>query len=138
MMEFTKEIPVFPALDLDFDWKEGLIKNDPLIFDRFYYSKSNSLFKSKTLKHRIIDSVGDLYEITGKQNLPIWRNLIPYIKKAELKFKKLNKMMSLDDLKGFMIDKINTLEINEEFKSNWINEVKDAKSFEELFLGVSR
>lgn len=136
-MESTKEYPIFPALDLDFDWIEGLIENDPLILDRFYYSKSDILFESKTLKHRIVDSTGDVYEITGKLCLSRWRNLIPFIKKAELKFKKLNKTMSLDDLKDFMIEKINTVEINEQIKSNWINEIKDAKSFEVLLLGAS-
>lgn len=136
-MESTKEHPRFPALDIDFDWIEGLFENDPLILDRFYYSKSDLLFESKTLKHRIVDSTGDMYEITGKLCLSKWRNLIPFRKKAELKFKKLNKTMSLDELKDFMIEKINTVEINEQFKSNWINEIKDAKSFEVLLLGAS-
>ncbi|MBK1896677.1 hypothetical protein [Chryseobacterium paridis] len=125
MMEYIK--PKFPAFDIDYKGSMDYIKEDPLFIDEFYYSKSNDYFNNEILNHTIIDSNGNTFKIVGKKDLSGIIRFLPFSKKAEYIFEKLEKKYTLEELKLILNKFIDNKEIQE-------NMIK-AKNIEDLFLG---
>ena len=109
MMEYINKI-MFPAIDLSVvDWN-GEIINEIIYFDEFFYSSSEKDFNELRLNHKIVDSNGDIFQITGNVNIAWWRKYIPFVAKKRMIFKKQNESMTIDEIKSFMKERVIKLE----------------------------
>lgn len=125
IMEYIK--PKFPAFDLSYVGDKNFIKEDPLLIDEFYYSKSNDYFNNKILNHIIVDCNGNTFKIVGKKDIKGIFTYLPFFKKAEFIFEALEEKYSLNDLKIIFSKIIDDPQI----KSN----IHKAESIEDLFIG---
>ncbi|TPG32645.1 hypothetical protein [Flavobacterium pectinovorum] len=125
----------FPVLDISIN--EWNIENisEIIFYDIYFHNKSYELFEELRLNHKVIDSKGNIFKIIKLQNREIsW--IIFFVKsKQEMIFELLEETSDLDDLKDFMLNKINNLEVNE-YKFKWIEKIKKAENFRGLIRGM--
>lgn len=131
MMEYINKI-MFPAIDLSVvDWN-GEIINEIIYFDEFFYSSSEKDFNELRLNHKIVDSNGDIFQITGNVNIAWWRKYIPFVAKKRMIFKKQNESMTIDEIKSFMKERVIKLEGE---KKVFLEHIYAASSIKELIQG---
>lgn len=126
--------PLFPIMDITIEkWSDDNI-NSILIKDKYFYSSFN-LFDKLIKDHQFVDCNGDIFKVTDLKRLPKWRQFIPFISKGEMVFESLDKRMSLETTKDFFLDKLENYIVNKD-NLELYNQVKNARSFAELFLGI--
>ncbi|WP_409417852.1 hypothetical protein [Flavobacterium sp. PS2] len=125
----------FPVLDISInEWNNENI-SEIIFYDIYFTNKSYELFKELRLNHKIIDSKGDIFKIIRLEKKEK-RFVNFFVKpKQEMIFELLDETTHLNDLKNFMLNRINNLEVNE-YKFKWIENIKKAKNFKELIGGV--
>ncbi|WP_445457004.1 hypothetical protein [Flavobacterium sp. HNIBRBA15423] len=132
MKEYINKIQ-FPVLDISIsDWN-GEIINEIIFYDLYFYNSSNTIFKNLRYNHEIVDCKGNLYKIIGIKESKGWRKVFPCFSKREMKIENLNKNITLKDLKDLMLAKIYKLDSNQ-FKEEWIENIKKANTFEEVIV----
>ena len=140
----------FPAIDISVNkWNlEDLMEY--IIYNDYIYTRKDSVFKKYYKNHLFCDSRGKIYKAIKKAEMTAsWRNwfqFIPYVWKTKIIFENTNEMMSLDELKEYLIERISDLDDgkkNEEWKANskqhkilskWKDDVLKAKNHEDLIL----
>ncbi len=125
----------FPVLDISInEWNLQNV-SEIIFYDIYFYSNSYDLFEKLRLNHKIVDSKGNVFKIVKLQKKE--RNWMSFFKqsKHEMIFELLDEKIDLDDLKDFMLKKMNNLELNE-YKLKWIESIKKAKKFNELIRGA--
>jgi len=133
MKDYINKIS-FPVLDISIDeWNVENI-SEIIFYDIYFCNKSYDLFKSLRLNHKVVDSRGTIFRIIRLKNRE--RSWFDFFSKTkyEMMFELVEETADLDDLKCFMLNKINNLEDNG-YKFMWIENIKKAKSFAELING---
>jgi len=124
----------FPAIDISIDnWNSEDI-NEVLLFDEFFYNKSNKVFDIYCMNHIIVDSKGCMFRIVGVEKLKSWQNYFPFFIKRKMFFDDCKEKKTLEDLRSIILNKIDQIEDND-FKLQWKNNVKNAKNYSDLILG---
>lgn len=132
MMDCTKIS--FPVIDISIDnWNSEDI-NEVLLFDEYFYNKSNQAFEIYRMNHTIVDSKGCMFKIVGVEKLKSWQNYIPFFIKRKMYFDDCKDKKSLEELRSFILKKMDEIEDND-FKIEWKNNVIKAKNFNDLILG---
>lgn len=132
MMDCTKIS--FPAIDISIDnWNSEDI-NEVLLFDEYFYNKSNKAFDIYCKDHVIVDSKGCVFKIVGVEKLKSWQNYIPFFIKRKMYFDDCKDNKSLEELRSFILKKLDKIEDND-FKIEWKNNVIKATNFNDLILG---
>lgn len=124
----------FPVIDISIDnWNSEDI-NEILLFDEYFYNKSNKVFEIYRMNHTIVDSKGCVFKIVGVEKLKSWQNYIPFFIKRKMYFDDCKDKKSLEELRSFILKKMDEIEDND-FKIEWKNNVIKAKNFNDLILG---
>ena len=124
----------FPVIDISIDnWNSENI-NEILLFDEYFYNKSNQVFEIYRMNHTIVDSKGCVFKIVGVEKLKSWQNYIPFFVKRKMYFDDCKDKKSLEELRSFILKKMDEIEDND-FKIEWKNNVIKAKNFNDLILG---
>ncbi|SEP30221.1 hypothetical protein SAMN05444671_3085 [Flavobacterium sp. CF108] len=125
----------FPVLDISINnWNDENI-SEIIFYDIYFRNKSYDLFESLRLNHKVIDSNGSVFKIVElRKSKPSFINFF-WKSKSEMIFQSLDETISLNNLKNFMINKINNLEVNE-YKFKWAENVKNAQNFYQLIRAV--
>lgn len=128
----------FPLLNIS---EEKWIIDDLLEyidFNGYFYSADQNLFEKYAYQKLHCDSEGSVYKVVGKTPPKGWRNylrFIPNVYREKLIYEATNEKMGLDDLRKYVLMKVDKLEDNE-FKSEWISNVKQAESYQELITAI--
>ena len=109
-----------------------------ILFDEFIYTNNETTF-TRYLKDKLFcDCRGDIFIVKDKvPPIAWWRKafkFLPNTYKVKLIFQKTGEKISVTELKNYMIERVNGLS-EDEFRSEWINYLKQAKSHEELIDG---
>ena len=121
----------FPAIDISIDnWNSEDI-NEVLLFDEYFYNKSNKVFNIYRKDHIIVDSKGCMFKIVGVEKLKSWQNYIPFFIKRKMYFDDCKDKKSLEELRSLILKKMDDIEDND-FKIEWKNNVIKAKNFNDL------
>lgn len=132
MMDCTKIS--FPVIDISIDnWNSEDI-NEVLLFNEYFYNKSNQVFEIYRMNHTIVDSKGCVFKIVGVEKLKSWQNYIPFFFKRKMYFDDCKDNKSLEELRSFILKKLDKIEDND-FKIEWKNNVIKATNFNDLILG---
>lgn len=132
MMDCTKIS--FPVIDISIDnWNSEDI-NEVLLFNEYFYNKSNQVFEIYRMNHTIVDSKGCMFKIVGVEKLKSWQNYIPFFIKRKMYFDDCKDNKSLEELRSFILKKLDKIEDND-FKIEWKNNVIKAANFNDLILG---
>lgn len=123
----------FPAIDLtNTDW--GFSVNVPIHFDQYVYVRNSSRFLSR----QFCDSVGHVYEVIDvikpKTFLKSFVAVLPNTYRSELVFRRVDKELSVDDLRSFMLSCLK-LTGNDKAYSYFGDELQLARSCFELLGG---
>jgi len=51
----------FPAVDISVTSWIGEIINEVLLYNEYFYNRSNSIFQEFRMNHKVVDSNGDIY-----------------------------------------------------------------------------
>jgi hypothetical protein len=125
----------FPAIDITIQSWRGDIINEVYYFDDYFYNRSDAVFREYCLNHKLADSNGNIHLITGVEDLKGWRKFVPFSVKRKMLFKRSVDKISLEELRMFMLMKIEELDDNDH-KYEWIKAVKSSNTFTELFEGA--
>lgn len=121
----------FPVLDISI--KEWNIENisEIIFYDIYFHNNSYELFEKLRLNHKVVDSKGIFFRIINIQSEKRnWKTFF-FKSKQKMIFELSDDSISIQDLKDFVLNKINNLEGNE-YKFKWIENIKKAKNFKEL------
>ncbi len=128
----------FPMLNItNRNWGN---ESDPSVFvlmDAFITNDNPDLFSDYYSEKIFCDSMGDLYRVTGRTLPAEWRKLlrfIPGVYKIQLHLKKLNRRMELEELRKFLLSRINEFELTD-FDKKWIKHVEQAPNHYEIIAG---
>lgn len=128
----------FPLLNIsETNWNdEDTIEY--ILFDEFIYTDKETIYE-RYLKNKLFcDCNGEIFIVKDKiPPVAWWRKtfrFLPNTYKVKLIFEKTEKKISVDELKNYMIERVNELS-EDEFRSKWINYLKQAKSHKELIDG---
>ncbi len=125
----------FPTLNLTIkNWNSEDI-NEVLLFDEYFYNKSNNIFDKYCKNHIIVDSDGNTYKVIGVEKLKFWQNLFPFFIKRKMYFEERKEKKSLNELREYILEKIYSLPDNS-YKKEWIQNLKNAQSYKSLILGL--
>lgn len=134
MMDYINKKIKFPAISLSIDdWNSEDI-NEVLFHNDYCYTNNKENIKKYLLNHKILDSNGEIFVISEIVDMSKWRKYLPFIAKSKIKFKYLKKQMSLDDTKSFYIQKVKSLDERYGSVDNWLQQIKMAKNYYELFI----
>lgn len=127
--------PIFPCFDLTF-WDSLEIDNcleiDAVILgDEHFYSTSKK-FNKYLLNHIIVDSKGKKYRAVSLISYAGWRQFIPIIAKAKVKYESLESNLSVDELRKVIFNKLDESKNQEELEE-WRIKIIKAKDYQELF-----
>ncbi len=138
----------FPAIDISVKkWSyEDLMEY--VIYEDYIYTSKDSIFKKYYQDHLFCDSMGKIYKAIKKEEMTEnWRNwlrFIPNVWKTKIIFQNTDDLMSLEELKSFIIKRISDLNDNQkneqwkadseqyEILSSWKADVQKAKNHTEL------
>ena len=129
----------FPLLNISKkNWSENDLL-DHVIFEPFIYSDNQKFIKNYLINNSFCDCNGNVYKVR-ELNRPkqYWRHLlkfIPGIYKVEVVFYQTTEIISLADLKDFVISRLKSINTNGLY-NNWIKEVSDAKRIKDILHGV--
>ena len=122
----------------DKDWGQETDLSVFVLFDEFIYNYSDDLYDRYYKDKIFCDSLGELYQVTGKVfPTAAWRKLlrfIPNVYKIKFELKKMNRQMELEDLRRFMLARINELE-QTDFDKKWLAFIKQAPNHYEIIGG---
>ncbi len=126
------QTPVYPCIDLTIDnWDENL--DSVLICDDVLYLSSRVLFQRAYMHHELIDCKGDIYKVIGKEDSTSLKRFLPFTAKGKVVLMATGKRMTVEELRSFMLHKIDGLAIKDEPSCiEWIRKIKEAKTVEEL------
>jgi len=124
----------FPLVDISVTSWRGEIINEVFLYDEYFYNRSNAIFQEFQLNHKIVDSNGDVYVIVGVEELKGLKQWIPFFRKRKMEVIKSGEKMSLDELRDFVLQKVEELDDNDS-KQEWIQNIKQAKTFKQLIHG---
>jgi viroplasmin and RNaseH domain-containing protein len=127
--------PIFPCFDLTF-WDSLDIDNcleidAVLLGDEQFYSTSEK-FKKYLLNHIVVDSNGKKYRAVNLISYSSWRQIIPFIAKAKVRYESLESNLSLDELRKVLLNKLDESN-NQEELVEWRTKIIKAKDYQELF-----
>ncbi len=124
----------FPAIDVTIEnWNSEDI-NEVILFDTYFYNKSDKVFHIYRMNHTIIDSDGSVFKIVGVGSLKTWQYYFPFFIKRKMFFHDCKEKIPLEDLRSIILKKIADIEENN-FKLEWKKNVEEAKNFNDLILG---
>ena len=135
MMDYIEKIK-FPVINLDINDWNGEIINDVILEGNFYFGNKRH-FDLYYLGHQVVDKEGRVFKIVDKENIQGWKSKIPFLRKDEIIFERIDKLLSINDLKLFYREKIDSIKAtndeHQNFLEKWKNDVLNVKTFEELF-----
>jgi len=130
----------FPLLNIsEISWTDNDLEAY-LLVDEFIYTDNKVFWNTFIRDKAFCDCKGNLY-VVSKQTPPTswWRSFfkwLPNVYKIQLTFKNTRKRMELEELRQYLLARIHDLS-DSEFRTNWIQFVRQAKSHEELIAGSS-
>lgn len=126
----------FPAANISLDWDENGDYSIYSLEDQYIYTADYKVYQEYYLNQLFVDSNGDVYKIIDRKLPNQFRQIlsfIPNLCKVELIFMRTGNIMSLEELRRHFLSQIEKLESNEH-KTEWIDKVKNAKSYEEIIV----
>ena len=125
----------FPALNIQQTEWDPQKYVDPILLNRYLKNTNIELFKNQLLNKKFCDSNGEIFIIANiVEPTSFVRNafkFIPGVYKCTLEFKKTGTKMPLEDLRQFILERVNSISINE-FKLLWNIKIKTAKTHAEI------
>lgn len=126
----------FPLLKIsDDDWNEMDDNEMPFLFQKFYFSRDQELFRNHYLNKEFVDKNGRVFRITGLSNFSFWfyglLSLLPMFPKSQFVFLNTGKSIERPELKLFLIHKINSI-ADHGFNQKWIAKIETCKTIEEV------
>lgn len=125
----------FPAANVSIkSWDEN---EDYLIYileDEFIYTTNPKIYQDYFLNNLFVDSNGDIYKLIDRKLPNSFRQILRFIPnfcKVELIFKPTKDKMTIEQVKQHILSQLNKLN-NDTNKVEWIDKVKNAKSYEEI------
>jgi glutamate mutase epsilon subunit len=108
-----------------------------MLFDEFIYTKIEDLFKQYYKDKEFCDCQGNVFKVVDRR-LPVsfWRSFfrfLPNVYKVELSFIQESKKVTLDELRTFLLERLDEINTND-FVPKWIDSVKKANSYKELLV----
>lgn len=132
--QMSKKIE-FPAVDISVTNWRGEIINEVFLYDEYFYNRSDSIFQELQMNHKIVDSNGDIYVIAGVEQLKGLKQWIPFFfRKRKMEFRSSGEKMSLDELRDFILQKVEELDDNDS-KQEWLKSIERAITFRQLIDG---
>ncbi len=129
---------IFPALNLTTQEWDFNTLNDLKLEGRFFFGTNILFFNKHYLESLLVDLEGNLYKITGKEDMGKWRKYIPFFMKSKIVFEDLNSKISLDEVKKHIISKIKNIKSsndkNNKFFQEWIKKIEESKSIKEILI----
>ncbi len=128
----------FPAANVSIsNWNKD---EDYLLYvleKEFIYNPDNELYQKYFLNNLFVDSNGHIYKLIDRK-LPSkiiqLFSFIPTFCKVEFIFKKTEQKMTLEQVRQHMLNQIMML-ADDQNKVDWLNNIKNATSFEEIIFG---
>ena len=100
-----------------------------MLFDEFIYTNREDLFRQYYKDKEFCDCQGNVFKVVDKRPpVSFWRNFfqfLPNIYKVELRFIQENKKLTIDDLRDFILNRLEEINTND-FVPKWIDSVKNA------------
>lgn len=125
----------FPAANVSIkNWDKN---EDYLIYileDEFIYTTNNKLYQEYFLGKLFVDSNGDIYKLIDRKLPSLFRQVLSFIPnfcKVELIFKLTEDKMTIEQVRQHILSQLNKLD-NDENKVEWIDKVKNAKTYKEI------
>ncbi|WMN11773.1 hypothetical protein QYS49_39570 [Marivirga salinae] len=125
--------PMINISDKNWDKEDDLTVY--MLFDEFIYTNQEDLFIQYYKDKEFCDCQGNVFKVVDRRPpVSFWRNFfrfLPNVFKVELSFIQENKKVTLDDLRTFMLERLDEINTND-FVPKWIDSVKKANSYKEL------
>ena len=125
----------FPAANVSIkNWDKN---EDYLIYileHEFIYTTNNKLYQEYFLGKLFVDSNGDIYKLIDRKLPNLFRQVLSFIPnfcKVELVFKLTKDKMTIEQVRQHILSQLNKLD-NDENKAEWIDKVKNAKTYKEI------
>ena len=123
----------FPILNVTEEcWNLGYTPDNLILFEPWIYNDNDRIFRLLFKDKVFCDCDGQLFRVTSKKAVHSWRRLfkfLPNFNRADLKFRKVDREMSLDELRTFVDDKFSD--------SEWKALLQRAKNHGEIIDGTS-
>lgn len=130
------DTPKFPCFDITFcdetDFNSSPWVDSLIIFEDVFYA-SKRKFKKYLFGHIVVDSNGNKFQAHGMVLFNRWRLFIPIIAKGNVLYSSLDEFVELDEIKKLYIKKVLTIKSDQAFVSEWIKQINDALSYEEVY-----
>lgn len=125
--------PMINISDKNWDKEDDLTVY--MLFDEFIYTNQEDLFRQYYKDKEFCDCQGNVFKVVDRRPpVSFWRNFfrfLPNVYKVELSFIQENKKVTLDDLRTFMLERLDEINTND-FVPKWFDSVKKANSYKEL------
>jgi hypothetical protein len=112
-----------------------------VLYDEFFYSGDQFVFERYVYNKLFCDCNGVIFKVVGRVPPSEWwrkaLSFLPNVYKEKLTFIKTDRTMGLDELKDYLIQRVNDLSDNK-FKWKWIELLQKSKSYEELINGEAK
>ncbi len=127
---------IFPMLNIsDKNWGKADNLTEYMLFDKFIYTNREDLFRQYYKDKDFCDCQGNIFKVVDKRPpVSFWRNFfrfLPNVYKVELHFIHENKKFTLEDLRTFILSRLDEINTNQ-FVGKWIEHVQKAKSHAEI------
>lgn len=129
----------FPVANISIDnWDSNEDYLLYVLMDPFIYRDDEKLYRDYFFNYKFVDSNGDIYRLVDRK-LPtsLWMRVfkfIPNVFKIELIFTKTNERMDIELVRNFIIKQIGKLS-DQDSASDWIKQIKNAKTITEILGG---
>ena len=132
----------FPILNISTEkWDEEEDLTIYIHYDKYIYTRKNSIFKEYYLGHKFCDCKGNIYKVCGKGEVKSkWRKLLyflPGISKQEIFFKKTGEKFTKEELRNFIISRLSEMKADY-FTKAWLNDVRKSNSYFQIMTGVKQ
>ena len=130
----------FPLMNISHQGWDKVQDLDPFhLIDPYIFTESEEHYKEFFHNQYFCDCKGEIYQVTGKmppQNK--WRHFLkwlPDVFKVKLQFKSTGKKIPVDDLKNWMLDRLDSMDRNDRWLQMWQSQINRAETHKELIHG---
>ena len=109
-----------------------------ILDDEYIYTKDDIFYSKYFLNNSFVDSNGKVFKITDRLLPGRVRQIlsfIPNICKVELVFKETGENMTIEEIRSLIIRRVEEMVNDDELKSEWIKNVKNAKTIADVITG---
>jgi len=118
------------------NWNEKELDTSSFFLsDEFIYTDKKAYFDKYLLGKEFCDCSGNIYKVISKTKpTETWRKILkflPNVYKVKLEIRSVNKTMTLEEFRNFMLTRVKELE-DDGIRQEWIEAIIKAKSHLEM------